>query len=120
MKPSDDELLEFLIKLEEIQSKFNEESDEGSSSDLVIHDNITLHNSSDLNFIHSNPFITINYGWSSYEEGSSTELKINLDTLETSYNEKTSSVYGNYTNEHTKIYSSLNDIYDEYFKNLIN
>jgi hypothetical protein len=98
---SDDEIIDFLDKLDKLAKYYDETSEEGSSSDL--------------RWEHQDNLIKIFYGWSSYEEGSSEELIIDLTTLEVTYTEDTSSVYGDYQNEGKRKFNSLEEIYQEYF-----
>jgi len=98
---SDDEIIDFLDKLDKLSKYYDETSTEGSSSNL--------------RYEHQDNIITIDWGWMTYEEGSNQKLIIDLSTLEASYNEDTSSVYGDYENESKRKFNSLEEIYQEYF-----
>jgi hypothetical protein len=98
---SDDEIIDFLDKLDKISKYYDETSVEGSSSDL--------------RWDHKDNLIIINYGWSTYEEGSSETITIDLTSLEVTHIEDTSSVYGDYKNEDKRKFSSLEEIYSKYF-----
>jgi hypothetical protein len=98
---SDDEIIDFLDKLDKVSKYYDETSVEGSSSYL--------------RWEHKDNLIIIDYGWSTYEEGSSETLTIDLTTLEVIYAEDTSSVYGDYQNEGKRKFNSLEEIYKEYF-----
>ncbi len=52
---SDDDIIDFLDKLDKLSKHYDETSEEGSSSDL--------------RYEHKGNIITINYGWMTYEEG---------------------------------------------------
>lgn len=102
---SDDEIIEFLDKLDKLSKYYDETSEEGSSSDL--------------RWEHKDNLIIVNYGWSTYEEGSSKKLLIDLTTLDVTYTEDTSSVYGNYQNGDKKRFNSLEEVYKKYFDEYI-
>lgn len=93
---TDEEILNFLIELENISIIRDLESVEGSSSDL--------------NFSFNSSEININSSWMTYEEGGSTILKINLTTLEVTYDEQASTVYGNASNQSIKIVKKLEEV----------
>jgi hypothetical protein len=98
---SDDEVIDFLDKLDKLSKYYDEKSVEGCSSDL--------------RWEHKDNLITIDWGWSTYEEGSSETLIIDLTTLEVTHTEDTSSVYGDYQNEGKRKFNSLKEVYKEYF-----
>ncbi len=103
---TDNDLLNFLIKIEEIQKHFKSISEEGNCHDI----NTNL----------APPNITVTHSWSNYEEGDSTKFEINLETLNVKINEQGSTVYGDYNNDTFKSFNTLSEIYEEYLSKLNN
>jgi hypothetical protein len=99
---SDDSILDFLIKLEDLENAmFSKPHDEGSGEHFYISQ--------------ENNIITINWGWSTYEESHSQELIIDLDSRTYLHSTDSCSVYGNSEYEKRDFFLSLQQIYDTYF-----
>lgn len=96
----EDEILDFLIKLENIQKDIDScDNDECSSSYL--------------NFKHNDNIIDIESGWSTPEEGGTDYYKIDLLRMEYTHSESATTVYGSFENNSIIKISNL----DEFIKN---
>ena len=99
---SQDELLNFLITLENLEKEFDEKSEECSSVYL--------------NVEHIGDIINVEYGWSTPEEGGSDFYKIDLVKMEYHHSESASTVYGSFENESVIKIKSLDEFIETNFQ----
>lgn len=93
---SDDEMLDFLIFLEELEKVATKNDNEFSYQDFYVKQDGNI--------------INIDCGWSSPEEGADRKMIINLDNLTIRETEDAHTVYGSYENDNTYTYKSIEDI----------
>lgn len=97
---TDNDILNFLIKLEELEIIFQEKCDE-----------CTCFN---FEYEHIGNIINIVYSWSDPEECANDKYVINLLDKKYTFFEDASTVYGDYKNENVYCFENLNDILENF------
>lgn len=100
---TEEEILIFLIKLDLLSKEYDGKSDECSGVNL--------------SYEHKDKFITIEYSWSTPEEGGYETYMLDLDKMKYTYQQSGSTVFGSYENENINEITSLDDFWNEKFGN---
>jgi hypothetical protein len=95
---SENDILKLLYLIEEIDKKYI--NTEGHSEYI------------NCKYNENEDFIDINYGWSTYEEGSQEDMKVfyKEDPIRVEWIEDSSSVYGDYNNKNEYKFKSIDDL----------
>jgi hypothetical protein len=95
---SEDDILKLLYFIEEIDKKFT--NSEGHSEYI------------NCDYNENEDFIDINYGWSTYEEGSQEDMRVfyKESPIRVEWTEEASSVYGDYNNEDEYKFNSIDEL----------
>ena len=96
----DDALLELFYFIDNLSEVFDSQSTEGSNTYI------------NYNYDDKLDYITIEYGWSTYEEGANEDLKVfwKESPIRVEFSEDASTVYGDYSNEHTYKFNSISEL----------
>lgn len=97
---NEDDILRFLYVIDDIQSKFEEDSYEWSSNDIQ------------YEFDESKDYIFVNCNWSTPEEGGSENMKIywKETPIRMEWDEYQSTVYGSYDNKDVYEFNTVSDL----------
>lgn len=98
---SDNEILDFLIKLEVLKEKVEKENYECSGCNF--------------NYEHQDNIIKIEYDWYCPEEGGYYEYIIDLETMSCKYSDDVSTVYGSFKNNDTYIIKDFDVFLNRFF-----
>lgn len=97
---TENNLLEFFYFIDKMSEKFDSESEEGSSSYIR------------YDFDENSDHITLEYGWSTYEEGGSEDMKIfwKENPIRVEWNEGQHTVYGDYDNQNIYKFNDFSEL----------